>query len=104
MGIGVTFEEAFQKALRMVDSTWIGFCHDQEEVSDKVRLKWIAFKMNINFYVVLVFHLKLLRFFCYAVLTTFYIFVRILALLLTSVYLSLLQLCTLVTVLIVCMS
>ena len=39
MGIGVTFEEAFQKALRMVNSDWNGFCYGQEEVSDEVSYR-----------------------------------------------------------------
>ena len=38
MGIGVTFEEAFQKALRMVDSNWNGFCYGQEDVSKEVNI------------------------------------------------------------------
>jgi len=36
MGVGVTFEEAFQKALRMVDENCMGFCHDYESVSEEV--------------------------------------------------------------------
>ncbi|CAK8696829.1 unnamed protein product [Clavelina lepadiformis] len=35
MGIGVTFEEAFQKALRMVDSNCMGFCYGLEQLSDE---------------------------------------------------------------------
>lgn len=48
MGIGRSFEEAFQKALRMVDENCVGFDHTVKPVSDMVRaplslatpLKW----------------------------------------------------------------
>nr|CAB3227410.1 CAD protein [Phallusia mammillata] len=35
MAIGVTFEEAFQKALRMVNENCDGFCHDLQPVSEE---------------------------------------------------------------------
>lgn len=37
MGIGRSFEEAFQKALRMVDENCVGFDHTVKPVSDVVR-------------------------------------------------------------------
>lgn len=47
MGIGRSFEEAFQKALRMVDENCVGFDHTVKPVSDMVSapplatpLKW----------------------------------------------------------------
>lgn len=36
MGIGRSFEEAFQKALRMVDENCVGFDHTVKPVSDMV--------------------------------------------------------------------
>lgn len=36
MGIGRSFEEAFQKALRMVDENCVGFDHTVKPVSDVV--------------------------------------------------------------------
>lgn len=36
MGIGRSFEEAFQKALRMVDENCMGFDHTVKPVSDMV--------------------------------------------------------------------
>lgn len=49
MGIGRSFEEAFQKALRMVDENCVGFDHTVKPVSDMVSgsfplaaaLKWV---------------------------------------------------------------
>jgi carbamoyl-phosphate synthase/aspartate carbamoyltransferase/dihydroorotase len=37
MAIGVRFEEAFQKALRMMDSAVMGFYPNMDTVSEKVR-------------------------------------------------------------------
>lgn len=37
MAIGRGFEEAFQKALRMVDENCVGFDHTIKPVSEKVR-------------------------------------------------------------------
>lgn len=39
MAIGRNFEEAFQKALRMVDENCVGFDHTIKPVSEKVELK-----------------------------------------------------------------
>lgn len=36
MAIGRTFEEALQKAMRMVDETVIGFHSNSQDVSDEV--------------------------------------------------------------------
>lgn len=36
MAVGRKFEEAFQKALRMVDENVTGFDHDKEKVSEEV--------------------------------------------------------------------
>lgn len=38
MAIGCNFEEAFQKALRMVDENCVGFDHTIKPVSDQVSL------------------------------------------------------------------
>lgn len=38
MAIGRSFEEAFQKALRMVDENCVGFDHTIKPVSEKVNL------------------------------------------------------------------
>lgn len=37
MAIGRSFEEAFQKALRMVDENCVGFDHTIKPVSEKVK-------------------------------------------------------------------
>lgn len=37
MAIGRSFEEAFQKALRMVDENCVGFDHTIKPVSEKVN-------------------------------------------------------------------
>lgn len=39
MAIGRSFEEAFQKALRMVDENCVGFDHTIKPASEKVRRK-----------------------------------------------------------------
>ena len=39
MAIGRSFEEAFQKALRMVDENCVGFDHTIKPVSEKVTRK-----------------------------------------------------------------
>lgn len=39
MAIGRSFEEAFQKALRMVDENCVGFDHTIKPVSEKVKNK-----------------------------------------------------------------
>lgn len=41
MAIGRNFEEAFQKALRMVDENCVGFDHTIKPVSEKVKKKWL---------------------------------------------------------------
>lgn len=38
MAIGRNFEEAFQKALRMVDENCVGFDHTVKPVSEKVGI------------------------------------------------------------------
>lgn len=38
MSIGRSFEEAFQKALRMVDENCVGFDHTIKPVSEKVNM------------------------------------------------------------------
>lgn len=39
MAIGRSFEEAFQKALRMVDENCVGFDHTMKPLSEKVERK-----------------------------------------------------------------
>uniref|UniRef100_A0A3Q3FYD8 Carbamoyl-phosphate synthetase 2, aspartate transcarbamylase, and dihydroorotase n=1 Tax=Kryptolebias marmoratus TaxID=37003 RepID=A0A3Q3FYD8_KRYMA len=42
MAIGRSFEEAFQKALRMVDENCVGFDHTIKPVSEKVRVRSVS--------------------------------------------------------------
>ena len=42
MAIGRSFEEAFQKALRMVDENCVGFDHTIKPVSDEVRWEMLS--------------------------------------------------------------
>lgn len=46
MAIGRSFEEAFQKALRMVDENCVGFDHTIKPVSEKVKKKSSLFLIN----------------------------------------------------------
>lgn len=43
MAIGRSFEEAFQKALRMVDENCVGFDHTIKPVSEKVKVLYFTF-------------------------------------------------------------
>lgn len=51
MAIGRSFEEAFQKALRMVDENCVGFDHTIKPVSEKanhiLHLKLFTLYLNI---------------------------------------------------------
>lgn len=43
MAIGRSFEEAFQKALRMVDENCVGFDHTIKPVSEEVKKLFVPF-------------------------------------------------------------
>jgi len=47
MAIGRKFEEAFQKALRMVDDQVGGFDPSLREVDEEVSCSWLYGKINI---------------------------------------------------------
>lgn len=48
MAIGRSFEEAFQKALRMVDENCVGFDHTIKPVSEKVSCIFLCEARCIN--------------------------------------------------------
>lgn len=58
MAIGRSFEEAFQKALRMVDENCVGFDHTIKPVSEKVKTKKLCVLPLFFFY------LQCFLFFC----------------------------------------
>lgn len=48
MAIGRSFEEAFQKALRMVDENCVGFDHTIKPVSEKVNYIFSVLGQNVS--------------------------------------------------------
>ena len=49
MAIGRSFEEAFQKALRMVDENCVGFDHTIKPVSETVKTKYSFFLTEASY-------------------------------------------------------